>query len=202
MRDIESERQARAQAVRFLLYPVIFSPDLALEADRVFQLFRTYPHDQIAAVIQDTRAELEQPMLQVIQIERLVSKPAEHEVRAYLAAVVGRLEATLTSATKQSESGEAQMTTLRIEHPVPNFDVWKKAFDSDPARRKESGVRRYRVLRPVDDPRFVTVDLEFTSSAEAEAFRDALTALWRRVEGTVVQSPQAQILETVESKEY
>ena len=94
------------------------------------------------------------------------------------------------------------MTTLRIEHPVPNFDAWKKAFDSDPIRREESGVRRYQVLRPVDDPHFVMVDLEFDGSSEAEAFRAALRDLWRRVEGTVMQSPRAQILEAVESKEY
>ncbi|MFY9550323.1 MAG: hypothetical protein WAU32_04170 [Thermoanaerobaculia bacterium] len=101
-----------------------------------------------------------------------------------------------------SEIGEVQMTTLRIEHPVPNFDAWKKAFDSDPIRREASGVRRYRVLRPIDDPHFVTVDLEFDGSSEAEAFRATLRDVWRRVEGTIMQSPRAQILETVESKEY
>ena len=94
------------------------------------------------------------------------------------------------------------MTIVRIEHPVPNFDAWKKAFDSDPMRREASGVRRYRVLRSVDDPNVVTVDLEFDGASEAEAFRTALRELWRRVEGTVMQSPRAQILEAVESKEY
>jgi hypothetical protein len=94
------------------------------------------------------------------------------------------------------------MTTLRIEHPVPNFEAWKAAFDSDPMRREASGVRRYEVRRPIDDPKFVTVDLEFDSLGEAEAFRTALQGLWRRVEGTVMQNPRAQILETVESKEF
>ena len=94
------------------------------------------------------------------------------------------------------------MTTLRIEHSVPNFDGWKKVFDSDPVHRKQSGVRRYRVLRSVDDPHFVTIDLEFDGSSEAEVFRGALRELWRRVEGTVMKSPRVQILETVESKEY
>ena len=94
------------------------------------------------------------------------------------------------------------MTTVRIEHPVLNFDAWKKAFDSDPMRRETSGVRCYRVLRSVDDPKLVTVDLEFDGPGEAEAFRAALQELWRRVEGTVVQSPRAQVLEAVESKEY
>ena len=94
------------------------------------------------------------------------------------------------------------MTTLRIEHPVPSFEGWKKAFDSDPMHREASGVRRYKILRPVDDPEFVTVDLEFEALGEAEAFRAGLEELWRRVEGTVMQSPRAQLLEPVESKEY
>ncbi len=94
------------------------------------------------------------------------------------------------------------MMTLRIEHPVPNFEGWKKAFDSDPMHREASGVRRYRVLRSIDDRQFVTVDLEFDGLREAEAFRAALQELWRRVEGTVMLSPRAQILEAVEGREY
>ena len=41
------------------------------------------------------------------------------------------------------------MPTLRIEHSVPDFAMWKLAFDSDPADRKGSGVRRYEVFRSV-----------------------------------------------------
>ena len=44
------------------------------------------------------------------------------------------------------------MTILRIEHRIQNFDGWKKAFDGDPIDRKKSGVKRYRVCRPADDP--------------------------------------------------
>lgn len=43
------------------------------------------------------------------------------------------------------------MTTLRIEHSVPDFEGWKQAFDNDPADRKGSGVRRYQVSRSVED---------------------------------------------------
>ncbi len=50
---------------------------------------------------------------------------------------------------------------MRIEHPVPNFEGWKEAFDSDPVGRERSGVRRYRISRAVDDPNFVTIDLDF-----------------------------------------
>lgn len=95
------------------------------------------------------------------------------------------------------------MPVLQIEHPVRDFDAWKKAFDSDPVGREEGGVRRYRILRPIDDPKYILVDLEFDSSGEAEAFHAALRDLWRRVEAEgLIENPRARILEAVESKEY
>jgi ribosomal protein L35AE/L33A len=94
------------------------------------------------------------------------------------------------------------MTTIRIEHPVPDFGTWKVAFESDPLHRKQSGVRRYRIFRAIDNPNFVTVDLEFDTSTEAQALLVGLQALWRRVEGKVVEGPRARILETVEIHEY
>lgn len=60
------------------------------------------------------------------------------------------------------------MPTLRIDHPVPDYDAWKRAFDSDPLGRERSGVLRYRVLRPVDDPNHVTIDLEFEQQRAGE----------------------------------
>ncbi len=94
------------------------------------------------------------------------------------------------------------MHILRIEHPVPEFDAWKEAFDSDPVHREQSGVRSYRILRPIDDRKYVMVDLEFDSSSETEAFLAALRELWGRVEGRIIVSPQARIVEVVESKGY
>jgi hypothetical protein len=92
------------------------------------------------------------------------------------------------------------MYILRIEHPVPNYDVWKAAFDSDPIDREGSGVRRYRILRATDDPNYVMIDLEFDSASEAEAVHAALRDLWERVD--VMQDPKARIAEAVESREY
>jgi hypothetical protein len=98
---------------------------------------------------------------------------------------------------------EDEMPILQIEHGVRDYDAWKKAFDSDPVGREQGGVRRYRVLRPTDDPNYVIVDLEFDSSSEAEDFRAKLRELWRRVERDLgLRSPQARIVEAVESKEY
>ena len=94
------------------------------------------------------------------------------------------------------------MTILRIEHTVPNFEGWKAAFDSDPVGRQRSGVRRYQIMRPVDDPNYVMIDLELDSRREAEAMLVGLRELWSRMEGQVLMNPQARIVETVESKEY
>ena len=96
------------------------------------------------------------------------------------------------------------MPTLQIEHPVSDFDVWRRAFEADPVRREQSGVRRYRVFRPLDDPRYVKIDLDFESLGEAEAFRGALQALWGsgRAAPALAGAPQTRIVEEVLSEEY
>lgn len=94
------------------------------------------------------------------------------------------------------------MTILHIEHPVPDFDGWKKAFDSDPVGREKSGVRRYQILRPIDDPNYVMIDLEFGTTSQAEALLAAMRVVWSRVEGKIMMNPQARIVEVVETKEY
>ena len=90
------------------------------------------------------------------------------------------------------------MHIVRIEHPVPNFAAWKKVFDSDPLGRQQSGVRRYRVLRPVEDPGYVMVDLEFDTLAQATATLERLRQLWGRVEGTIINRPQGRVVEVAE----
>jgi hypothetical protein len=90
---------------------------------------------------------------------------------------------------------------LRIEHSVPNFERWKQAFDSDPANRKGSGVRRYQALRPRDDPSYVMIDLEFDSVDEAEAFLRTMQRIWGGPGKAVMQNPRARIVDTVEVRE-
>jgi hypothetical protein len=91
------------------------------------------------------------------------------------------------------------MPILRIQHVVPNFDGWKRAFDSDPIDRKASGVLGYHVLRSVADPNFVMIDLEFDSTSEAERVLEKLRHLWAGPGGAVIRNPEAWILETIES---
>jgi len=92
------------------------------------------------------------------------------------------------------------MYILRIEHPVLDFEAWKKAFDSDPVGREKAGVLRYTVSRPVEDERYVLIDLEFDAQGQAEAMLAALRRLWGRVEGQVMINPTTRILEAVERR--
>jgi len=91
---------------------------------------------------------------------------------------------------------------LQIEHPVRDFETWKAAFDGGADRRDAGRVRRYQVYRPIDDPKYVAVDLEFDNQAEAEAFKLGLEAMWRSPQATLLLggTPRARIVDTVETK--
>ncbi len=90
------------------------------------------------------------------------------------------------------------MPTLHIEHPIIDFDLWKAAFGRFAEFRKQSGVLRHRIQRPVDDPKYVVIDLDFATTGEAERF---LTFLQERVWSSPENAPalaglpQTKILE-------
>ncbi len=94
------------------------------------------------------------------------------------------------------------MIVLQIEHPVPDFDGWKRAFDNDPMNRKQSGVKQYKIFRQIDNPNYVVIELEFDNVHEAQVLLSALHKLWNQVEGKVMTNPKARIVEFVEGKEY
>ena len=96
---------------------------------------------------------------------------------------------------------ETNMPIVRIEHFVPSFEKWKQAFDSDPADRKRSGVRRYQILRLQDDPNYIMIDLEFDSIGEAGAFLRRMEQIWGGPGKAVMQNPRGRIADVVEVKE-
>ena len=92
---------------------------------------------------------------------------------------------------------------LYIEHAVRDFEAWKRAFESDPVGREQSGVRRYRILRGTEDPNFVVIELEFDGTAEAEAFAGKLRELWGRVTDELgLTGRRLEIFESAEAVEY
>ena len=70
------------------------------------------------------------------------------------------------------------MITLHIEHPITDYGTWRTAFDALP--RPVSGRRHRRaVARPIDDPRYIVVALDFDSLDHATSFRTFLeTQVW------------------------
>ena len=91
------------------------------------------------------------------------------------------------------------MIVIHIEHPVPSFEGWLKAFAADPIDRKSSGVKSYRLYRSSANPNYVAVELEFDNLTDAENTLKKLQGLWGKVEGTVMTGPKAQIFEIIGS---
>jgi hypothetical protein len=95
------------------------------------------------------------------------------------------------------------MATLRIEHRIHDYQTWQKAFDSFADARADAGVRSVSVRQPVDDPKYLTLDLEFDTAGQAEAFAEFLH---RRVWSSPASSPalagtaQTRILELRKSE--
>lgn len=89
------------------------------------------------------------------------------------------------------------MTVLHIEHPVPSFEGWRKAFDADPINRKASGVKSYKLYRSVTNPGYVAIDLMFDNLKDAENTLKKLQALRGQVEGSVMTGPKHQLFEVI-----
>ena len=92
------------------------------------------------------------------------------------------------------------MPTLHIEHAIVDFDLWKAAFDRFSELRKQSGVFRHRLQRPVDDPKYVVIDLDFDTTGQAEWFLAFLQEkVWSSRENApaLAGPPQTKILEPV-----
>lgn len=71
------------------------------------------------------------------------------------------------------------MTTLRIEHPITSFDIWRAAFSRFASARADGGVLATRICRPTDDDKYVLIDLDFTTVDQAQAFQQFLrTRVW------------------------
>lgn len=92
------------------------------------------------------------------------------------------------------------MYILQIEHPVPNYDGWRNAFEDDPIDRKGSGVQHYRISRKLDDKNYVIIELVFDTLSEAEDCQAKLRNLWSHVKGSLMNDPQSRIIEVIEDE--
>ena len=90
------------------------------------------------------------------------------------------------------------MVTLRIEHAIHDYDTWQQAFDRFTGARANAGVRQYAIRQPADDPKFLTLDLEFDTAGQAEAFAGFLHShVWSSPESSpaLAGRPQTRVLD-------
>lgn len=75
------------------------------------------------------------------------------------------------SAQQDAAKGrERPMITLRIEHAIHDYDLWRTAFDSFADARAKAGVRSFAIRQPAGNPKYLMLDLEFDGASQAAAF--------------------------------
>ncbi len=92
------------------------------------------------------------------------------------------------------------MATLHIQHRITDFDAWASAFNRFADARRAAGVRGLRIHRPVDDPAYVVIELDFDTTEEAKAFLDFLNTkvgAVRENAPALAGTPETMILEPV-----
>jgi hypothetical protein len=94
------------------------------------------------------------------------------------------------------------MNTLHIEHAITDYTTWKAAFDRFAPARAEAGVRSHMVRRPVDDPHYICIDLDFDTAAAAQSFLDFLQSrIWSTAENSpaLAGRPVTRVLQITDS---
>jgi hypothetical protein len=103
--------------------------------------------------------------------------------------------------SKNGNVTEKPMTTLRIEHAIHDYKLWKEAFDSFAEARAKAGVHSFAIRLPADDPKCLMLDLEFDTAATAAAFARFLEQQIWPVSSALAGPPRTRILDMVQSAE-
>jgi hypothetical protein len=97
------------------------------------------------------------------------------------------------------------MATLRIDLEVKDYDMWREAFGKDAGGRGRHGARCHRIFKAVGDDHRVTLDIDFDTPSEADAFLTVLrNDVWSSTDNAPAKigTPSTQIIDLVESHEY
>jgi hypothetical protein len=94
------------------------------------------------------------------------------------------------------------MATLHIEHGITDLETWLGAFARFEEPRRKAGVEAQRVAQPIDDDRYIYVELDFDTVEQAEAFKIFLeTRVWSSPDASpgLGGTPRARVLRPVEA---
>jgi hypothetical protein len=95
------------------------------------------------------------------------------------------------------------MATLHIEHEISELQTWLGAFGRFAEARERAGVKAQRVHQPVDDDRYIYVQLDFDTTEQAEGFKNFLeTKVWSDPDASPALSgaPRARVLNEVSTQ--
>ena len=84
-------------------------------------------------------------------------------------------EMIILSLRKRSASRGGAVAFMVHHLETDDFDTFKSRFDADPVGRKQAA-KGHVMLRSVDNPNEVFIQVEFDSADEARAARDRLVA--------------------------
>jgi hypothetical protein len=94
-------------------------------------------------------------------------------------------------------TGEMSLATLHIEHPISDLGTWLGAFNQFADARRDAGVIAQRIHQPVDDDRYIVVQLDFDTVEAAEQFKGFLeSVVWQSQDLSpgLMGSPTARVL--------
>jgi hypothetical protein len=92
------------------------------------------------------------------------------------------------------------MATLHIEHAITDLQTWLGAFGRFEDARRKAGVKEQRVHQPIDDDKYIYVELDFDTAEQAEGFKRFLeTRVWSSPDASPALggTPKARVLTEV-----
>ena len=92
------------------------------------------------------------------------------------------------------------MATLHIEHAITDLATWLTAFAGFDGVRSNAGVTAQRIHQPLDDDKYIYVELDFNEVGQAESFKGFLeTRVWSSPQASpgLAGTPRARILQEV-----
>jgi hypothetical protein len=93
------------------------------------------------------------------------------------------------------------LPTVHIEHPITDLGTWLGAFARFEDARQKAGVRAQRIRQPIDDDKYIYVDLDFDSIEQAAAFQEFLEeTVWasRDASPALAGTPRTRVLTDVD----
>jgi hypothetical protein len=89
---------------------------------------------------------------------------------------------------------------LHIEHAITDLATWVEAFNRFEQARNDAGVTAQRIHQPIEDDRYIVVDLDFGSLEAATKFKEFLEqVIWQTPEMSpgLEGTPRARLLREV-----